>query len=52
MTVNFIERFFKNPQILSFLNMLRSTAELFLQGRLADLKKDTRLKITKEASGK
>jgi hypothetical protein len=52
MTVNSIERFSKNPQILSFLNMLPARAELFLEGRHTDLKKDTRLKITEDAFGK
>jgi hypothetical protein len=48
MTVNSIERLSNNPKILSFLNMLPARAELFLEGRHTDLKKDTRLKITEE----
>jgi len=44
-----LKDFPKNPQILNFLNMLPATAELFLEGRHTDLKKDTRLKITEEA---
>ena len=33
MTVNFIQRFSKNPQIFSFQNMLPARAELFLEAR-------------------
>jgi hypothetical protein len=51
MTVNFIERFSKNRQVLSFLNMLPARAELFLERRLTDLKKGTRLKITEDFLG-